>query len=80
MSLAQSPARLAGAALLPLAVTAILGAQQWLLWPAVAGAALAALGVLGLAQRRLGGVTGDVFGAVVEVSEVVFLCVACVRW
>ncbi len=77
MSLAQHPGRLAGAALLPLVVTAILGG---LLWPAVAGAALAALGVLGLAQRRLGGVTGDVFGAVVEVSEVVFLCVACVRW
>ena len=50
---------------------------SWMVW---LGAALAALGVLWLAQRRLGGVTGDVFGAVVEVSEAVFVCVACVRW
>ncbi len=36
-------------------------------------AAVAGLGVAGLAARRLGGVTGDVFGAINEVAEVVAL-------
>ncbi len=72
--------RLALAALLPLALTGGVGVWHWSVIAAAGAAVLAALGVLWLAQRRLGGVTGDVFGAVAEVSEAVFVCVACVQW
>lgn len=72
--------RLALAALPPIVLTGGVGVWHWPVIAAAGAALLAALGVLGLAQRRLGGVTGDVFGAVVEVSEAVFVCVACVRW
>jgi adenosylcobinamide-GDP ribazoletransferase len=72
--------RLVLASLLPLALTGGVGVWRWPVLAAAGGATLAALGVLWLAQRRLGGVTGDVFGAVVEVSETVFVCVACVQW
>ncbi len=72
--------RLALTALLPIALTGGVGVWHWPVIAAAGGAVLAALGVLWPAQRRLGGVTGDVFGAVVEVSEAVFVCVACVRW
>lgn len=72
--------RLALATLLPLALTGGVGVWHAPVLAAMGLAVLAALGVLWLAQRRLGGVTGDVFGAVVEVSEAVFVCVACVQW
>ncbi len=57
-----------------LAVTAVGGTAVWGWYPALRGviAVLAGLGagdlVRRLARRRLGGMTGDVFGAVVEVS------------
>ncbi|HRA64554.1 MAG: adenosylcobinamide-GDP ribazoletransferase [Caldilinea sp.] len=71
--------QLAFAALLPVVLTAVMGIGHWPVILATGAAILAGLGVLHLAQQRLGGVTGDVFGAVVEVSEAVFLCVACLR-
>ena len=71
--------QLLAAGLLPLAVTAIGGSWHWPLWLAAPAAGLAGWGVLRLAERRLGGVTGDVFGAVVETSEAVFVCAACLQ-
>jgi adenosylcobinamide-GDP ribazoletransferase len=41
---------------------------------------LAGLAVLGLARRRLGGVTGDVLGAAGVLAETVGLVVAAARW
>lgn len=67
------------ALLLPALLTGVLGWWRWPLLLAAGGAVLAALAVVGFAQRRLGGVTGDVYGAVVEVSETVFLCVASIQ-
>jgi adenosylcobinamide-GDP ribazoletransferase len=59
-------------AILPLALALLLGARGLL---AVLAAALAAISVLGLAKARIGGVTGDVFGMLVEVTETVVLLV-----
>ncbi|MCS6828519.1 MAG: adenosylcobinamide-GDP ribazoletransferase [Caldilinea sp.] len=56
-------------------LTAVLSSWHWQAAPASVVAILAACGVLRLAERRIGGVTGDVYGAVVEVSEAAFLCV-----
>jgi len=43
-------------------------------------AALAAAGGLALVvRRRLGGLTGDVYGAAIELAELVFLLVAAAR-
>lgn len=41
---------------------------------------VAGVGVLALAQRRLGGFTGDVLGATIVVTETVGLVVAAARW
>jgi adenosylcobinamide-GDP ribazoletransferase len=60
------------AAILPLILAILLGARGIL--ASVAGLGAAAL-VLWLAKSRIGGVTGDVFGMVVEIVEVVVLLI-----
>ncbi len=49
--------------------------DAWRTLAAVGGGALCAWGLRRLAQARLGGVTGDVYGLVVEVSETALLLV-----
>ncbi len=56
--------------LLPVGLAILIGLTG--LWAAVA-AVLAAAAVLALAIRRIGGVTGDVFGMLVEVTETAVL-------
>jgi adenosylcobinamide-GDP ribazoletransferase len=71
------PAIIVFAAILPL-VLMVLGA-----WAAVVAAGLAllvAFGIIGVARRRLGGVTGDVFGLTVEVCELAVLLVFAAHW
>lgn len=68
-----TPRSLALAGILPLL---LLGGSLWFDHGVLAGAVLAALAVLGvlrLARARIGGVTGDVYGAVVELAEIAFL-------
>lgn len=57
-------------AILPIGLAFLLGMQGWL---AVLAALIAAAAVLGLAWKRVGGVTGDVLGMLVEVTETVIL-------
>lgn len=76
MRMALNARSLALFALPAVLLTAALSAWHWQVAPASVVAILAALGVLRLAERRIGGVTGDVYGAVVEVSETAFLCMA----
>jgi len=59
-------------AILPTGLAFLLGMQGWM---AVLAALFAAAAVLGLAYRRIGGVTGDVFGMLVEVTETAVLLV-----
>jgi adenosylcobinamide-GDP ribazoletransferase len=47
---------------------------------AVACGALAGVGVVVLARRRVGGFTGDVLGAVIVVVQTVGLVLAAARW
>jgi len=61
---------LAWGAVIPLVLTALPGPQGLL---ALAITLLAALGLLRLARARIGGVTGDVFGLLVETTEIITL-------
>lgn len=72
MSSATRPAHVALATVIALAVCAVAGARAWI---ALGAAASTALAVAALAQRRLGGLTGDVVGCAVEWSEV--SCLIC---
>jgi adenosylcobinamide-GDP ribazoletransferase len=63
-------------AIIPLAITWLLGTRGVL--GALAGVGAAAL-VCGFARSRIGGVTGDVFGMLVEVVEVVVLLIFVVN-
>jgi len=70
---ALTPQILGIALVLPLVM---LGVAAWFDWRSLVGVALsglACLGVLRLAQARIGGMTGDVLGAVVELTEVALL-------
>jgi adenosylcobinamide-GDP ribazoletransferase len=70
---ALAPRLMAVALLLPLV---LLGIVAWFDWRSLVGVALsglACLGVLQLAQARIGGITGDVLGAVVELTETALL-------
>jgi adenosylcobinamide-GDP ribazoletransferase len=70
---ALTPLTLARAAMLPLL---LLGGAVWLDWRSLLGVALGGLAcffVLRLARARIGGVTGDVYGAVVELAEIACL-------
>jgi adenosylcobinamide-GDP ribazoletransferase len=66
---------LAAAALLMLGSAAILGRRA--LVPGLA-ALLVALALGGLMRRKLGGLTGDVYGAAIELSELAFLLASTV--
>jgi adenosylcobinamide-GDP ribazoletransferase len=69
-------AQLAGATAIAALATGWLGARM--LTPALA-AALAALAIGLWLHRRLGGLTGDVYGAAIEIAELAFLLVAGLR-
>ncbi len=70
---ALTPRVLVVTALLPFLLTLVAAWFDWRSMLGVALAALATFGVVRLAQARIGGVTGDVFGAVVELSETAML-------
>lgn len=59
-------------ALIPLGLAALLGGRGLL---AAGAGLLTAAGILTLAKKRLGGVTGDVFGLLVEAVEITILLV-----
>jgi adenosylcobinamide-GDP ribazoletransferase len=67
----------AGAAILPLGLILALGLRGML---AALAALLVAFAVLGLARRRLGGVTGDVMGMVIELAELAVLLGFLAAW
>lgn len=58
------------------AATALAFAGGWLAVPALAAAVIAAAAVVWLAIRKIGGVTGDVLGAVQQLSALAVLVVA----
>lgn len=60
------------AAIIPIGLAFLLGMQGWM---AVLAALIAAAAVLGLAWKRIGGLTGDVLGALVEATETATLLV-----
>jgi adenosylcobinamide-GDP ribazoletransferase len=70
-----TPVILAQALILPLLVLATAFYVDWRSLLAVMVAGLAVSGVIRLAHARIGGVTGDVFGAVVELAEITILLV-----
>jgi adenosylcobinamide-GDP ribazoletransferase len=66
---------LAGA-ILPVVLATFEGVAGWL---AFGLAVCAGLGLFAIGRARIGGVTGDVFGATVELAETVVLLAGCLR-
>lgn len=62
---------------LVLAVSALNGMRGL---TALATALLISLFLLSTARKRLGGVTGDVFGCLIELTECAILTVCCIQW
>ncbi|MEZ4673775.1 MAG: adenosylcobinamide-GDP ribazoletransferase [Caldilineaceae bacterium] len=73
-----TPRSLLFALLLPLVLVGIL--HQWQLWPALLAALIATWLLARFARQRLGGVTGDVYGLTVEVSELVILLICSAQF
>ncbi len=71
-----SPLGAAAAVLVGLAVSALVFADTWTVIAAVALAIVTALAVVILAIRKIGGVTGDVLGAVQQLASLAILLVA----
>lgn len=65
------------AVLVPLALTLAAGFRGL---AAIVAVHLLGLGIFALARRRLGGVTGDVMGMLIELSETVVLLVFAAQW
>jgi adenosylcobinamide-GDP ribazoletransferase len=76
---ARAPLVWAGAALVPVAL-AVPSDDPGRTALALLGGAVAAVGVVALARRRLGGVTGDVLGAAGVVAETIGLLVLAGTW
>ncbi len=70
-----SPLGAALAVIFGIAVTAAALAGSWMTVPAVAAAAVAAAAVVALSIRKIGGITGDVLGAVQQLSSLAVLVV-----
>ena len=68
-----TPKIFAMAAVVPFLIVVAMGWRGGPTVPAVLLALIATFAVLRLARNRLGGVTGDVFGLVVEMSELMVL-------
>jgi adenosylcobinamide-GDP ribazoletransferase len=76
MALGLSRRAVLTGAILPTALATIGGLTGWL----SAGLALCAgLGLFALSRLRIGGVTGDVFGATIELAEATVLLTSCLR-
>ena len=65
------------AGMLPLAAAFVAGIRGGL---AVLLVHLAGLAVFGFSRRRLGGITGDVHGMLIELSEVIVLLIFAAQW
>jgi adenosylcobinamide-GDP ribazoletransferase len=70
---ALTPRTLGIAVVLPLGLLAAAASYDWRSLLGVGLSAAACIGVVRLAEARIGGVTGDVYGAVVELSEIALL-------
>ena len=70
-----SAARVAVAAVLAILILGLASVRCWPSWPSCLLAIVIAL-MAGLSERQIGGQTGDVLGAIEQISEIVILLVA----
>jgi adenosylcobinamide-GDP ribazoletransferase len=78
-ALVAGSVRLLPAAVLTLAAIAAAGAAGWIFAAAVAAGLAVSVAATTLAVRRLGGITGDVLGALAEITAATCLVVTAVR-
>ena len=72
---------LSKSAFVPAAITVLLltAFAGWRSLIALVAAHLLAWGIFAFAKKRLGGMTGDVLGLLVECSELLILCIFCTK-